>query len=72
MNIKGLIGELSGPRPLHWVTGSVNLGYWHPSMIFRDVSSLTDSRPFIAISALILILFELRQTFNPFPTPDMI
>ena len=32
-------------RPSCRVTVSANLGYWHPSMMFRDISSLTDSHP---------------------------
>ena len=51
INIKGLIRELSEPRPSRRVAGSANLGYWHPSTMFRDISSLTDSHPICSDSS---------------------
>jgi len=63
MNIKGLIWELSGPRPSRRVTGSANLGYWHPSTMFRDISSLTDSHPVLVL----LVLVSLAAPCTPRP-----
>lgn len=33
--------QYQGPRPLCRVVGSADLGYWHPSTTFRDISGLT-------------------------------